>query len=158
MEEGIHHVMRAYSKERVEHIASVVASGIYGKEKKEAEASQMLKILAELEDDQIIILARHLRRNKFDKEFYEKHIKVLETKINYLGGGNKRADDSVMQRTAKQHLVRLELLQPIFKKTRKDEMPEFDPSTGMIKSSGYKLTWFGSMLLRYLGLAKPGEL
>lgn len=158
VEEGLYHAVRAYSKQRIEHIASIVVNGISGKEKDEAEARRMLKILAELEDDQVIILASYLSKNKHDKEFYKKHANVLETKINYLGGGTTRADESVMQRTAKQHLVRLELLQSIFKKPRKDETPEFDLKTGMIKASGYKLAWLGSMLLRYLGLAEQGEL
>lgn len=118
----------------------------------------MLKVLVELEDDQIIVLTSYLRKNTRNKEFYKKHAEVLETKRNYLGGGTKRADESVMQRTAKQHLVRLELLQPTFKKPTKGEIPEFDLKTGMIKASGYKLTWLGSMLLRYLGIAKLGEL
>ena len=158
VEEGLHRSIRAYSKERIEHIASIVAKGISGEEKEEAEARRMLNILSELEDDQIIVLAFYLDKNISDENFYEAHANVLEPKIDYIGGGIKRSDESTMQITAKQHLVRLELIQPIFKKPRKGEMPEFDPNTGMIKASGYKLTWLGSILLRYLGLAKPGEL
>ena len=158
LEEGANHTTRAYSEERIKHIASIVANGLSGKEKEEAEARRMLKVLAEMEDDQVIVLTSYLRKNKRNKEFYNKHAEVLETKRNYLGGGTTRADESVMQRTAKQHLVRLELLQSTFKKPTEGEIPEFDLKTGMLKASGYQLTWLGSMLLRYLGLAKPGEL
>ena len=158
VEEGLHHAVKPYSEERIEHIVSVVANGISGKKKEEAEASRMLRLLSELEDDQVIVLASYLDKNIHNESFYKAHANVLEQKIDYIGGGIKRSDEFVMQKTAKQQLVRLELLQPIFKKLRKGEAPDLDPNTGTMKASGYKLTWLGSMFLHYLGLAEPGEL
>ena len=75
-----------------------------------------------------------------------------------FGRIRRRSDEATIQETAKQQLIRLGLLRPIFKKPCKGEFPEFDTKTGMIKASGYNLTWIGSMFLRYLGLAEPGEL
>lgn len=92
VEEGFHYAYRGYSPERIEHIASVVANGISGEEKEEAEASRMLKILAELGDDQIIVLAYHLDKNMDNESFYKAHANVLEPKIDYIGGGIKRSD------------------------------------------------------------------
>lgn len=158
VEEGVYHATRAYSEERIKHIASIIANGISSKEKEETEASRMLKVLAELEDEQIIMLAYYLDKNRDNEEFYNTHANVLEQKIDFIGGGIERSDEATMQETAKQQLVRLGLLRPIFKKPRKGEFPEFDTKTGMIKASGYNLTWLGSMFLRYLGLAEPGEL
>ncbi len=158
VEEGVYHATRAYSEERIKHIASIIANGISGKGKEETEASRMLKILAELEDEQIIVLAYYLDKNRDNEEFYNTHANVLEQKIDFIGGGIERSDEATMQETAKLQLVRLGLLQHIFKKPREGEIPDFDPKTGMIKASGYMLTWQGSMFLRYLGLAEPGEL
>ena len=158
VEEGVYHATRAYSAERIKRIASIIANGISGEEKKEAEASRMLKILAELEDEQIIVLAYHLDKNRHDDNFYEAHANALEPKIDHVGCGIKQSDEATMQEMAKQQLVRLGLLQPIFRKPHKGDIPEFDSNTGMIKASGYRLTWLGSMFLRYLDLAEPGAL
>lgn len=158
VEEGLHHALKSYSKERIEYIAAIVANGISGKDKEEAEANRMLRLLSELEDDQVIVLASYLNKNKHNKEFRETHASVLEHKIDYVGGGIERSDAAEMQQAAKQQLVRLKLLKPIFKMPHKSELPEFDTKTGMIKLSHYDITWLGSMLLRYLGLAEPGEL
>jgi hypothetical protein len=37
------------------------------------------------------------------------------------------------------------------------QLPEFDETTGMMKASGHEMTPLGRMLLREIGLAKPGE-
>jgi hypothetical protein len=42
------------------------------------------------------------------------------------------------------------LVEPVFKKLKKGEMPEFGEKTGMDKSSYRKATRLGRLLLRYI--------
>jgi hypothetical protein len=53
--------------------------------------------------------------------------------------------------------VQLGLLRSNFKGVKKEEIPEFDSRTGMVKASGRQITSLGRLLLRQSGLAAPGE-
>jgi hypothetical protein len=78
-EEGAIQSARALSEERRNHIAELVASGISGDEKERIETKRLLRLLEEIDDDQIIILTSYLRKNRGNDEFFGKHKAVLET-------------------------------------------------------------------------------
>jgi hypothetical protein len=67
-------------------------------------------------------------------------------------------DAETIQRLAEAQLVRLGLLNPRFQQPKKGESPEFNTSTGMLKSSGVGLSPLGRLLLREIGVAGPDDL
>ena len=156
VEDALFQAARAKSQDRLEHLANLVANGLAGDDPKQAEASKMLWLLERLNDVEVILLrARLVQTNEDvqrDAEFREKHATVIAPRGAHLGSSWDEIEDEAIHNSYKQHLVELGLLRPNFKRPRKNELPEFDPKTGMMKSSGHEVTLLGRMFLRYLNL------
>lgn len=60
--------------------------------------------------------------------------------------------EKAVYQTFRQNLVALNLLTPKYIKPKKNELPEFDNKTGMIKATGYSVTSLGKLILKYLDL------
>lgn len=157
-EEGALQSVRALSSERLDYISSVVARGISGDDKARIEAKRMLKLLHEVDDDQIIILAGKLNRNERDNSFHERHAAIFEPPRVHLGSESSELDKEALFELARIELVRLGLLAPTFKTLKKGDLPEFDHKTGMMKQQSRRLTPLGRMLLRHVGLAAENEI
>jgi hypothetical protein len=87
-----------------------------------------------------------------DKEFREKHKNILEPIRAYIGAEQHILDKSALQKSYKEHLERLGLIQPHYKIDRDTGMPEFDKFTGRPKSSYYDVSPLGKLLLKNIGL------
>lgn len=157
-EEGALQSVRALSPERQDYIASIVARGITGDEKARIEAKRMLKLLREVDDDQMIILAGKLHRNERDNSFHDRHAAIFERPRVHLGSERAEIDKEALFELARVELVRLGLLTPTFKTLKKGELPEFDQKTGMIKQQSRRITPLGRMLLRHVRLASDDDL
>jgi hypothetical protein len=70
-----------------------------------------------------------------------------------LGSSREDLDKAALFELARLELVRLGLMAPRFKSTKKGELPDFDERTGMIKQQSREITPLGRMLLRHIGLA-----
>ena len=156
-EEGAIQAARSLSPERRDYIASIVARGLSGGEKEEIEAKRLLNILRELDDDQIIMLASRLHKNHTD-EFRQRHKAVLAPVAAHMQSSREELDRATLRETAKQQLTRLGLLRLRFKRPKKNEAPEFDEKTGMMKEQGSEITPLGRLLLRYAGLADEDDI
>ncbi len=158
LEEGVIQSTRALSTARREYIASIVGNGISGDNKAKIEAKRMLKLLREVDDDQIIILAGKLIRHQRDREFQERHVAVFDPLRVHMQSEREEFDRAALYELARVELVRLGLLAPRFKTPKKGELPDFDPKTGMMKQASRDITPLGRMLLRQVGLAGPDEI
>lgn len=156
-EDGAAQAVRALSSERLEYIAALVARGLTSDEQEEIEAKRLLKLLDDVDDDQIVILQSKLHRHIGSAEFYERHQEVLEPVRAHMQSPREDLDRAAMYRLARQQLVDVGLLHQTFRRPRRGELPEFDENTGMIKSQGTKLSPLGRLLLRRLGLAEEDE-
>lgn len=154
LEDGFWNAARALSEERISYIASVVANGISEDSQKKMEAKRFIQILAELNDSEVIILRSRLMHPQEDQDFYEKHKDILTPPVAHLGSSEEEVGNSVIYDSYKQNLAKLYLLKPRFKKPKRGEFPDFDEKTGMIKTSGYEITYLGRMLLVHIGLAE----
>ena len=157
-EDGAAQAGRALSSERLDYIATLVARGLTSGEREEIEAKRLLKLLGQIDDDQIVILQSKLSRHMRSEEFYERHGEVLEPVGAHLGSSRDELDREAMYRLARRQLVDLGLLDQTFRKPRKGDLPEFDEKTGMMKSQGTRLSPLGRLLLRHIGLAEEGEI
>lgn len=156
-EAGAHQAVRALSEERKRYIADVVASGIIGDDIGRLQAKRLLALLAEIDDEQIIILASNLRKHTHDPSFRERHRTTLTPKVATMGSNCEQLDEATLHEQARSHLIRLGLLRSRFKKPARGELPQFDEQTGMMKASYVELTSIGRMLLRLIGLADEGD-
>lgn len=156
-EDGAVQAVRALSSQRLDYIAALVARGLTADEREEIEAKRLLKLLNQIDDDQIVILQSKLSRHMRSKEFYDRHGEVLEPVAAHLGSSREDLDREAMYRLARRQLVDLGLLDQTFRKPRRGDLPEFDEKTGMIKSQGTRLNPLGRLLLRRIGLAEVDD-
>jgi hypothetical protein len=156
-EDGGFQSARALSPERLAQIANLVAYGMSGDERERLEAKRLLDLMEEIDDDQIIILTSYLHRHSRDENFRQLHRSVLEAVRPTINAEQSERDRYTVYNLARDHLVRLGVLRPRFRRMKKGEVPEFDEHTGMLKASGRELTSLGRLLLTRIGLNAPGE-
>ena len=112
----------------------------------------ILSLLGELNDIEIVILRSHAKHPERDKEFWEKHEKLLAPRTAHLGSDQAELDDAAIHRDFRNHLVRLNLLRHTYRVPRKGETPEFDDKTGALKARSEEITQLGRLLLRRVDL------
>ena len=150
IEDAFIQTSRALSEERREYIASLLKNSLKDDELRHIEYKRLLSILGELNDLEILILksktieSSHTRHNKF----WETHKNALMPPMLHLGSTQEEIDKHAIYQTHRVHLTNLGLLKVKFKRAKKDEFPEFDKETGMIKAQGYGITNLGRLLLR----------
>lgn len=157
-EEGGFQSARATTEERREQIANVVAYGLSGEDKERIEAKRILKLLRELDDDQIIILAGHLQKNLFDDDFHVRNSDILLGPAVHMQSSRDDLDRATMSDLAKAQLISLGLLRPRFKSVKKGELPQFDPKTGTMKRQSLDISPLGRLVLRRIGIADEDDL
>ncbi|MBU6172405.1 MAG: hypothetical protein KGQ60_01290 [Planctomycetes bacterium] len=156
LEDAFTQAARATSRERLEHVANVIANGLSDEELQQAEAKRMLWLLGQINDSEVIILRSRLVLTRedvqADAEFRNKHAELLAPDATHMGSSVDDFDEAALKSSYRQHLHDLGLLRSRFAKPKRGELPEFDEKTGMMKASGADVTRLGKMLLRYLSL------
>lgn len=113
-EETIQQASRAYSEERRQHLANLLAKGIADSDLDRARQLTVLEILRELSDEEIVLLAwrAHLPGRAATKAFSERHHHILHPPVRVIGGPqeNRIADGVHTHRLNK--LVQMGLLKP----------------------------------------------
>ena len=159
IEDALFEAAHAKSESRLEQLANLVAHGLADEDPKQAEASKMLWLLEKLNDVEVILLRARIVQTQEDAqrdaEFREKHAAIIAPRGTHMGSSWDEIEEEAIHNSYRQHLVDLGLLRPSFKRPKKNEFPEFDPKTGMMKANGHDITLLGKMLLRYLGLIPP---
>jgi len=108
--------------------------------------------LSELSDAEIIILQFYALIGQDQKDYLAKHRDIIQAPIVHMGSSREEINREAIYKIFKQNLVSLNLLTPRYAKPKKNELPEFDDKTGMIKANGYNATTLGRLLLVYLDL------
>jgi len=150
IEDGFLQASRALSEERKEYIASLLKNSLTDYALKHIEYKRLLSILGEMNDLEVLLLKfRDMSQGDPGySEFWAKHGDALTPPRAHLGSSQEEVDKYTIHKTHNVHLASLGLLNPRFAKPKKDELPEFDEKTGMIKASGYEITSLGRLLLR----------
>ncbi len=153
VEEGFVQASRAISDERRKYIASIIENGIKDEFIEFLDSKYLLKLLAELNDIEIIWLRFYLDPTlNGDIDFRNKHKTVLKPISAYKGADTETFNKSLIQNSNKEHLERLQLIESRIKVDRKIGLPEFDITTGKAKITSRRITYLGRMLLENIGL------
>lgn len=156
IEDGCFLAARAKSDDRLDQIASIVANGLSAEEQKRLEADKMLWLLEKLNDVEVILLRGSLPRTReeydLDTEYQKTHAEVLSPKSPHLGSEWSEIEEAALFDSYKGHLMELNLMKVRYKKPKRNQLPEFDEKTGMMKANGRELTLLGRMFLRYTDL------
>ncbi|PTN10891.1 hypothetical protein [Nitrosomonas aestuarii] len=158
VEDSFVQASRALSEDRKEYIASLLKNSLTDDELKHIEYKRLLSILGELNDLEVLILkSQTLHRGQPEHdEFWSAHEDALKQPLAHMGSTQVEIDKHTIYQTHKLHLANLGLLKARFKIPKRNEFPEFDEKTGMIKAQGYDITGLGRLLLR--SIDQGGEL
>lgn len=148
MEDGFLLAARALSEERIDHIAALLKNSLTGEDLEHLAYKRLLSLLGELNDIEVLILKSHSIGFAQQQEFRRKHQDALTPPRVHLGSPREVVDKGAIYDTHNANLVRLDLLKMRFRKPRRQELPEFDNRTGMMKANGYEITPLGMLLLR----------
>lgn len=148
LEDAFHQASRAVSEERIEYIARVLVAGITEEEAKIGDKKFLMWLLGQLSDAEVVLLSWYGMLPNRDQVFEERHRHIIMPKVATLGSSREELDEWTLHESRKAHMVSLNLLRPRFKKTIKNQFPEFDDRTGMLKATGYDVTPLGRLLLR----------
>lgn len=157
-EEASWQSVKSVSKERKEYLASILINGLNDENLEEIQKSIFLNIINELNDLEILILYSHTLKARTDESFFKNNEKNLMGPRAYISSTQEEIDRETLHKTYKEKLVRLNLLKLKFTKPKKNELPEFDEKTGMIKASGYEITSLGKLFLKYIDMLGKEEM
>jgi len=149
MEDGFLQAARALSEERIAHIASLLKNSLTDEDLEQNAYKRLLFILSEINDIEVLLLKYYTEITTIGRaeEFQSKYPGIL-TDYLYRGTSQKEVDKQAICEVYTINLSRLGLIKNIFDRPWKDELPEFDEKTGMMKSISYYITDLGRLLLR----------
>lgn len=148
MEDGFLLAARALSEERIDHIAALLKNSLTDEDLEHLAYKRLLFLLGELNDIEVLILKSHSIGFAQQQAFWGKHHDALTPPSVYLDSPQEVVDKGAIYDTHNANLVRLDLLKMRFRQPRRQELPEFDNRTGMMKADGYEITPLGMLLLR----------
>ena len=152
-EEGFVQASRAITDERRTQIASVVRNGLDDESIAYSESKYVLKLLQELNEQEIIWLRYHLHPMiGGDEEFRNNHKNVLERVYATIGSDESVKEKAALQESYMEHLERLGLIHSEYRIDRDTGMPEFDTFTGRPSVSHHDITFLGRLMLKQIGL------
>jgi len=135
-EEGAYQAARAITEERRRQIADLVAGGIADDRRDYLESHRVLRLLGELDDAEVIILAGYLQKNR-EGDYWKQHANVLQDLAVRLGSSRDEIDADTVRKAGRQHLVQLGLLD----------------QGALGGAASIQLNGLGRLLLRRIGLA-----
>ena len=153
IEEGFIQASRAITDERRLYIASIILNGINEESLQLSESKYLLKILSELNDIEIIWLRYFLVPTiSGDEDFRNKHENILKEIQVYIDCDNDTMIKAALQRSYKEHLERLELIDYRISLDRSTNMPKFNRFDGKPQKKYPMITTLGKLLLKQIGI------
>lgn len=114
LEEAIHQASRAFSEERREHLANLLAHGLSDPDPDRARQLVVLEVIGELSDEEIVILTwrAFIPGTPGAQEFGQRHANILRPPAPTLGGPAEARIGRGLYDFRVNKLVRLGLLKP----------------------------------------------
>ena len=155
IEEGFRQAARSLSDERRSYIVNLIASGLASDDIDNSESKHLLRILGEINDIEVVWL-RFYRERSFggDEAFRKTHEEVLKPVAATYVDSQEVLNKATLQKSYKEHLARLGLLESRYRTDSRTGLPEFDRASGSMKESGYGLSALGRLLLDEVGLGE----
>jgi len=152
LEESLRQASRATSEARREYLASLVANSLNSDAVEHVESKHLMRILGELNDVEVLWLRFfHEPTIEGDKAFRALHAEVFRPIAASIGSSRDKLDDHALQKSYKDHLVQLGLVDEHFRMSR-DGVPEYDKHTGKPSLSYRQASPLGRLLLRSIGM------
>lgn len=157
-EDGLHQAVRALTQERLEHIADLIKNSLNSEQGQYISDKHLLNLLGEINDIELLLVIFHsITDREKAQQFWTDHQAALDMPSATLGSSQEDFEKHTLFESYRQHLARVGLLSPRFKRPKKGELPEFDERTGAMKASGYQVTSLGRLLLRHIDMIDADE-
>jgi hypothetical protein len=149
LEDGFLQASRALSDDRKDYIASLIKNSLTDEQLQHIEYKKVMSLLGQLNDIEVLMLKYHsfLIDDENYQEFIENHEEVIAGP-SPIGKPQQVSDGQAIHQSYKTHLASLGLIESNFIIPEKEQFPEFDKKTGMIKANGYLITTLGKLLLK----------
>lgn len=152
LEEGIVQSSRANSRERIEHIADLVVSGLSGHELQRQRGRHFLRVLSQLDDSQIIILLSYSPRyvrigDSGTAAFFEKHKAILGPFSRAINSDGIDLEKANHKEALERHLSSFGLLE-----VEREDLGTWDGQRAADATIDYRITPQGLQFLRFLRL------
>jgi hypothetical protein len=164
-EDGAFAAVGATNSDRIDRIANLVAHGIDDQDEV-SRARQLVTLLAQISDDEVLVLSAYAPDYRRDREWMERHRLVLGSEPVVYASTSQPERDAIFERAALKryrtdHLVSLGLLEEETRSTVEDltrlasggRIP--DKLAVKTAKSSPRLTQLGYVLLKYVGLLRP---
>lgn len=152
-EEGFVHASRSFTDQRRAQIASVIRNGLDEESITYSESKYVLRLLQELNEQEIIWLRYYLNPTiSGDKEYRTKHENILKIIPVSMGSDEKTREKAAIQESYKEHLERIGLIKSNYNISRDTGIPEFDKSTGKPKVKNRSITSLGRLVLKQIDM------
>ena len=152
LEDGVVQASRAMTDERRGYIASLLKNSITNKTLEHVEEKKLLALLGELNDAEVLMLKFFSLSSAGRREFAETHQELFGPIDRSLDAPQENIDKGEFRDSYRNKLLEVSLLEPVYKRAEKGEMPEFDERTGRMKATSFRPTGLGKLLLRYIDL------
>ncbi len=111
MEDGFLQSARALSKERIEHIASLLKNSLTDEDLEQSAYKRLLFLLGEINDVEVIILMAYSMHGVEKQNFWEKHRDILIGEPLRFPTSQEKVDQDAIHKTYRANLIRLDLLE-----------------------------------------------
>lgn len=153
IEEALRQASRSTTSERRVYLASLLGNSLSSDAISYAETKHLMRLLGELTDVEVIWLRSYaVPTLGGDEEFRNLHAHVLTPKVAHLGSSLEEIDAQALQKSYREHLIRLGLVKAHISKDR-NGTPEFDRFTGDFKVSHHQASTIGNLLIKQIGLS-----
>ncbi len=133
LEDALGQASRELSKERLEHIASLLKNSLTDEELDYLEMKKILSLLGDLNDAEIIWLQYYTPIGHGSQEFLDKHEKVLNVRPLYQDCSKAEEFKLAIKKSYEENLVRHELLNENYDLSSQERVPEIDRNTGKFR-------------------------
>lgn len=152
VESGIRAASEIHSLSKTVQLAKCVSKGLSSDEAAALRAQRVLRIISELDPEEMIVLLSYTKRSISDaEEFQEKYPSIFDVPSLYIGADQETRKRNAEYQAAERHLIALGLL---------SEEIRFDRDTDVVERFGseirkdVELTMIGRLVLFYAGLAE----
>lgn len=156
IEEGGFQAARALTSDRIQKIVEVVMHGLVKADQDKIYDKRLLRILGELDDDQIIILSSYLRKNIGNEVFLNTHRNLLKSRVVSSMEPIEVIDDATMREAAFAGLERLGLTHQVFHNRKLYDPAKIDMH-GKLQGGRTTISRLGVKLLQAIGIAAETE-
>jgi hypothetical protein len=157
LEDGMTKAVRAFSEQQRDRLMTIVAYGLADAERRRAEARRLLDVIAELDDEEIILLASHDLSLMRDPDFTMRHRAILTMPQLSVSAPQEAHDANTVKQLGIQRLIGLGLLVHRLREQQIRRLGSSGVRESRTVSDGIGITALGNLVLRRIGLVASGR-